>query len=208
MDSVCLPDPLRQSVEFIRRERSDAPDAAAVVAALQTLEKDRRRQRQSASLSDLFGVWQLGFITGTQSSRKAAGGLLGAGRFIPKWIGIKITYSPATDSDRIHSKGDGVSGRVNNTVSLGMIQLAVSGPINFLPQRSTLAFDFTQIKVSIGEKALYSAYLGDGQEREADFFGRSLKDQAFFTYFLITSDCVAARGKGGGLALWVRQNPV
>jgi len=30
-----------------------------------------------------------------------------------------------------------------------------------------------------------------------------LKDlEVFFVYFLVTDDCIAARGKGGGLAIW------
>jgi len=51
---------------------------------------------------------------------------------------------------------------------------------------------------------LYDRYIRGGQEREASFYDKPLKDKAFFTYFLVENRAIAARGRGGGLALWKR----
>jgi hypothetical protein len=36
------------------------------------------------------------------------------------------------------------------------------------------------------------------------FYQDSIKKQAFFAFFVITPDLIAARGRGGGLALWTK----
>jgi hypothetical protein len=51
---------------------------------------------------------------------------------------------------------------------------------------------------------LYDGYIRKGQEREARFYEQGVKEQAFFTYFLVQNNAIAARGRGGGLALWTR----
>ena len=39
-----------------------------------------------------------------------------------------------------------------------------------------------------------------------DFDGQAIAKLAFFAFFLVTEDMIAARGRGGGLALWIREN--
>jgi hypothetical protein len=51
---------------------------------------------------------------------------------------------------------------------------------------------------------LYDGYIRNGRDSEAKFYEESVKEQAFFTYFLVEERCMAARGRGGGLALWTR----
>ncbi|NJM96107.1 MAG: hypothetical protein HC800_01805 [Phormidesmis sp. RL_2_1] len=45
-----------------------------------------------------------------------------------------------------------------------------------------------------------------GSDREQAFAAQTLKDQAFFTFFCVENHYIAARGKGGGLALWVKDD--
>jgi hypothetical protein len=60
------------------------------------------------------------------------------------------------------------------------------------------------MKVSLFGLKLYDGYIRGGQNREAHFWEQSLKEQAFFTYFLVQNQSIAARGRGGGLALWTK----
>ncbi|MBE9256152.1 hypothetical protein IQ228_01760, partial [Dolichospermum sp. LEGE 00246] len=39
-----------------------------------------------------------------------------------------------------------------------------------------------------------------------DFNEQPIAKLAFFAFFLVTEDMIAARGRGGGLALWIREN--
>ena len=43
-----------------------------------------------------------------------------------------------------------------------------------------------------------------GYREKLGFYEQKLKEKAFFKYFLIKENVIAARGKGGGLALWCR----
>ena len=65
-----------------------------------------------------------------------------------------------------------------------------------------MAFDFTKITVKLFGIKLYSGYIRGGKESENKFLTENVAKQAFFTYFLIQEKFIAARGRGGGLAIW------
>lgn len=176
------------------------PNASTVVTALVAAEKSARQAAKAYSLSDLVGTWQLGFITGTQKARQQAKGALGAGRFLPRWLNIRIAYAAEEQgSDR---------GTVRNSVTLGPLALTLSGPIRFYPKTNRLTFDFIHMTVTMTGVELYEGDVRGGQERAAKFYDLPLKDAAFFTYFAIGHRYIAARGKGGGLALWIKASPI
>ena len=60
------------------------------------------------------------------------------------------------------------------------------------------------MQLSLSGLNLYQGYIRNGKDREESFDKQTLKEQAFFTYFLVEDNYIAARGKGGGLALWTR----
>lgn len=156
---------------------------------------------------------------------------LGSGRFLPRWIDVSITYGPqkallkpnlidqrlVARSDEKEST-DPVSalpldeheelsarlGAVVNRVALGAIALQLSGPTYYWPNTNSLGFDFVYLQGEVGRFTLYSAPVRGGVERAQTFANQTLKDQAFFTFFAVTETYLAARGKGGGLALWTR----
>lgn len=187
---------LEQAIEFLTTSTTTSPTPEAVVEALLIAEKTAKQSKVRHSYPQLLGTWQLGFITGTKRTRKRAGVILGAGRFLPAWVKIQLSYSQLEpDQER---------GSVQNSVELGPLQLILTGPTQFREKTNILAFDFTQIKVSLSGLKLYEGYIRGGQNREANFWEQSVKDQAFFTYFLVDNFCLAARGRGGGLALWTK----
>ncbi len=187
--------------------KQQPPDPAAMAQALLAAEKSARQTAERPTAERLAGSWRLGFITGTKKSRERAGVVLGAGRFLPRWVQIQITYT--FNSDNGSNNGPNNEGTVLNAVRCGPLNLTVSGPIRFFPQRRILAFDFPQMAIRLGGIQLFEGYIPKGTGREKDFLAdnspRSLRNQAFFTYFWVTPDSIAARGRGGGLALWYRE---
>ena len=178
------------------------PSSSAVVAALLAAEKNAKKTKTRYSFEQLTGKWQLCFITGTKKTRKKAGIVLGAGRYIPEWIAkIQIAYSSAESVAEGEEKSE--IGRVENSVQVGAIKLTLPGPTKFLPN-NILAFDFTRIAVKLLGKTVYQGFIRGGEAREAEFFSLSVGKQAFFAYFLVEDGIIAARGRGGGLALWGR----
>lgn len=180
-----------------KNSKTKLPSSSQVVNALLKLEKNPKNEQDSYCLSNLAGSWNLRFITGTKKTRQKAGIILGTGKYIPKLIKIQITYKTESSTANI--------GQVINFVKLAFCELSLTGPIRFLPQKRILAFDFTYLKISVWGLNLYQGYIQNGVEREKLFAEKELKDQAFFKYFLIKDNFIAARGKGGGLALWTRE---
>lgn len=187
---------LEQAIEFLTNSSLTSPTPESVVEALLIAEKTAKQTKVHHSYPQLLDTWRLGFITGTKRTRKRAGIILGSGRFLPTWVKIHLSYSQSEPNQE--------RGTVKNSVEIGLLQLVLTGPTQFLQKTNILAFDFTQIKVSLSGLKLYEGYIRGGQKREASFWEQSVKDQAFFTYFLVDNCCIAARGRGGGLALWTR----
>ncbi|MEM8613445.1 MAG: hypothetical protein AAGF93_15600 [Cyanobacteria bacterium P01_H01_bin.105] len=181
---------LEQTVQAQQTGAVALPKTKDLVVALQATEKCAKTRY---SLSDLVGTWRLRFITGTKKTRQKAGVALGAGRYLPKLIKIQLDYQATRDDQ----------GSVQNSVTLGPLTLTLTGPIKFWPQARCLAFDFTQVQVATGRLTLYQGRIKP-EAADQDFYQQTLKEQAFFKYFWVTESGIAARGRGGGLALWSR----
>ena len=188
---------LDRTVQFLKTPSAGQPAAAEVVEALLQMEKAAKQAKTRYTYAQLLGGWRLGFVTGTKRVRQRAGIALGAGRFLPRWVKIQLAYAPAESAtDR---------GTVQNSVRLGLLQLTLSGPTQFWPKANILAFDFTRMNVSLAGLKLYDGKIRGGTDANARFYEKTVKEQPFFTYFLIDDRCIAARGRGGGLALWTRE---
>ena len=137
-------------------------------------------------------------MTGTSKIREQGGGLIGSGRYVPRFVKIKISYSRPQDSFL-------PQGMVHNSVELGAFQLTVAGPARMLDKKNIVAFDFTRLTVKgLGIK-FYEGTLRGGTQSEATFYQESVAKQAFFAYFLMSDRLIAARGREGGIALWARE---
>ncbi|WP_038015656.1 hypothetical protein [Synechococcus sp. PCC 7335] len=194
---------ITEAVLYVEGEGS-APDAGKVIDALLQAEKERKRTKRHYDYAQLIGRWRLGFVSGTRKVPPRPGSsaitTLGKGRFVPRLIRIAIAYEPLSKGDHANE------GKVTNSVTCGPIQLRLKGPTRFWQKTSSLGFDFTAIQVKLGAWSIYEGELRGGSKRNAAFKEQSLGDQAFFTFFLVTQDYIAARGRGGGLALWVRED--
>ncbi|MDJ0729462.1 MAG: hypothetical protein QNJ33_05650 [Crocosphaera sp.] len=186
---------LQQAVTWIFKKREKKPPSDQLVIALVAAEKSSRQTKPNYTAQQLEGTWRLCFITGTKQAQNRAGVVLRSGRYLPRWATIELTYHPDTPSH---------PGTLENSIKFGALNLTLTGPAKFLPTKNILAFDFTQMSIALGHLNLYHGKIRGGKESEEKFYGEKLKKQAFFTYFLIEDNLIAARGRGGGLALWGR----
>lgn len=205
------------------------PKPADVVSALLTLEKQYKKSRLPFSYEDFLGKWRLGFVSGTKTVRPRSNALpikqVGKGLFLPKLIKVEITYSKGNPNKadamapiettglpsnkpnvRLNNGTNDIEiNGVENAVSIGPLHLCLTGPTRYWPKPNAIAFDFTNIAVSLGGWTPYNGAVRGGND-PAKFKAQSLKDQAFFTFFVVEAQYIAARGKGGGLALWTRSD--
>ena len=200
-------DLLKQAVATLSDRATERPAADAVLQVLLTAEKASKQQKPRYSLADLVGDWRLCWITGTQKTRKRAGVVLGAGRYVPGFVSIHLSYTadPLTTDISVESAFE--AGTMTNQVQCGPLRITLSGPAKLLKKNNILAFDFTRIRLQLGNVTLYQGAVRGGATSEASFYSASVGKQAFFNYFLVQPDLLAARGRGGGLALWGRQPP-
>lgn len=187
---------LEQAVEFLSTSSSTPPIQSAVVKGLLETEKITKQTKEHYKYSQFLGSWRLGFVTGTKKVKRKAGVVLGPGKFLPKWVNIRLSYSQLEPEQE--------KGKVENSVEVGPLHIVLTGPVIFLSNKNILAFDFTRMQLYFSGVRFYQGYIRGGKDRETHFYDQKLKEQAFFSYFLVQDNCIAARGRGGGLALWTK----
>ena len=198
-------DLLKQAAASLGDRTHDRPAADAVLQVLLTAEKASKQQKPRYSLADLVGDWRLCWITGTQKTRKRAGVVLGAGRYVPGFVKIQLSYTASLLVSEVPAEPTFEAGTMTNQVQCGPLSITLSGPAKLLKKNNILAFDFTRILLQLGNVTLYQGGVRGGATSEANFYQARVGKQAFFNYFLVQPNLLAARGRGGGLALWGRQ---
>ncbi|MER3434023.1 MAG: hypothetical protein C4288_11465 [Leptolyngbya sp. ERB_1_1] len=184
---------LEQAARAFQQKSISRPEADKVVDALLQAEKSAKQCRPDYQFSQLQGQWRLCFATGTRKIRQ--GGIkLKKGYYVPKLAKAQISFN--TDESGAE--------RIGNQAQLGLLSLRFSGPARYQTKKNLLAFEFTQLQVCFGEKTLYSQAVRGGAEKEQAFSETSIAELPFFAFFLIRDRIIAARGRGGGLALWIR----
>ena len=177
------------------RSKSDRPEAKEVVKALLQAEKAAKQQKLVYPLESLFGQWQLCF-TAPKNAHFKSGVALGKGFYVPQIAPAQISFFPSQNLGEA---------RITNSVQFGSLQLKLTGPARYLDKKNLLMFDFTQVEILLFNRAIYSGGFRGGKLKDADFYKRSVATP-FFAFFRVTEDLIAARGRGGGLALWVKES--
>ncbi|MBD2775836.1 hypothetical protein [Iningainema tapete] len=190
-------DVLTQAASTFQGQMSARPFASEVVNALLQAEKAAKQQKLVYPFASLLGKWQLCFATGTKKVRERGGIILGKGFYVPKLVKIYISF----DAKLKQASG---KGEIGNQVELAGMLLKLTGPCQYLGKKNLLAFDFTQIQVGLFGRIIYKGQVRGGEAKAQDFYDQAIAKQPFFAFFLVTEDLIAARGRGGGLALWIR----
>ncbi|AKG20722.1 hypothetical protein [Calothrix sp. 336/3] len=181
---------INQAVKSYRTQKGEYPPAAMVVDALLQAETANKRQKILYPFGELVGEWRLCFATGTRKVRERGGIILGKGFYIPKFVQAQISFT--------------ADGRISNQARIGGILLQFTGPAKYPGKKNLLAFDFTQIEISLFGKQIYQGKIGGNKKLAENFHEMAIAKLPFFAFFLITEDFIAARGRGGGLAIWIK----
>jgi hypothetical protein len=181
------------------REGVQLPAAEIIVNALLEAEKTAKLQKLNYPFASLGGKWRLCFATGTKKVRNRGGIIVGKGRYVPKFTKIHVCFSS------IDEKTLG-TGEIANQVQLGAILLKLTGPIKYLGKKNLLAFDFIQMQISLFNWIFINKQIRSGKVESGNFDDQPIAKLPFFAFFLVTENLIAARGRGGGLALWIKDN--
>ncbi|MEH2000562.1 MAG: hypothetical protein V7L00_17750 [Nostoc sp.] len=181
-----------------RGQGGRCPSAEILVNALLKAEKSAKQQRLTYPFESLLGKWQLSFVTGTNKVRKRGGILLGKGFYVPKFITVYVSFNPILSEDS--SRGE-----IVNQVEFGPVLLKLTGPVQYSTKKNLLAFDFNHMVISLFGRVVYNRPIRFGKVKTEDFYNQPIAKLPFFGFFLVTKDFIAARGRGGGLAFWIRE---
>ncbi|MBC7970211.1 MAG: hypothetical protein H7Z11_08815 [Verrucomicrobia bacterium] len=188
---------LIQAATAFQGKRRDRPTTEAVVKALVQAEKAAKKAHLLYSFEPLLGEWQLCFATGTRKVKR--GGIaLGKGFYVPQLAVAQISFQAEADAAVLGR------GSIGNQVKVGSVRLRFTGPAHYLGKKNLLAFDFTHLQISVLGRTAYSGAVPGRKPKSGDFYSRSVAQLPFFAFFLVTPTFIAARGRGGGLALWVK----
>ena len=189
---------LTQAAANFQGEAGDRPTGRAVVTALLQAEKAAKQQRLAYPLESLLGRWQLCF-TAPRQAHQRGDTVLGRGWYIPKIARAHISFNATTPTpEQILDRGE-----IGSQLQFGSLLLQLTGPLQYSGKKNLLAFDFTQMQLSLFGRTIYRGGLRGGAQAE-DFYSQSVAKLPFFAFFLVTEEFIAARGRGGGIALWVR----
>lgn len=196
-DSTLFLDTLSQAVAAFRGGSDrPRPSASAVVEALLQAEKAAKQQHLTYPLEALAGKWRLYFTTTGRSNRKA-GVVQGRGWYVPRFAPAYLSFLP--------DEGESSKGTIGNQIQLGALQFKLNGPFKYPGKKNLLGFDFTQAELSLFGKTLYRGGFQSGKTKRANFDELTVAQLPFFAFFLVSDDFIAARGRGGGLAIWVKE---
>ena len=156
---------------------SDLPqDAAAVLE----LERQARLRGTGLTSQTLSGCWWLN----TTWSRQA--------KAAPKASTLLLRTLKA----RLELEPNETDLRIANQVNLGPLQLRFEGSACLVGRRPLLQFSFSTVRVMLGSTRLFERNLAQPQPQRMPFFALiGLGKDASW---------LCARGRGGGLALWVK----
>lgn len=171
------------------------PAPATVTAALLKTEAIAKQQRLTLPFQALQGEWRLCFTTGVQK-RKSGGVQLRSGFYLPAVVPAGISFFPDADGGHL--------GTLHNQISLAGLHLKLSGRCRYQGKKNLVAFDFMEMELRALGVPLYKGLLPGGTTKLEEFAERAIAKLPFFAFFAATPDYIAARGRGGGLALWVK----
>lgn len=192
---------LEEAANSFITQSANKPVPETIVEILLDKEKVAKKAKNTISLKQLEGSWRLCFITGTKKSSDHAGIILGSGKYTPNWVTFYISYS--SDSTTLNQEVE--TGTIGNSVHLGALKLLLNGPMKILPNKNIVVFYFTRMTLEFFGKKIFSGYIRGGKKNKENFEKAKIKKQAFFSYFAISDKIIAARGKGGGLAIWAKE---
>lgn len=176
--------------------RDHRPSAKVVVSALLQAERAAKQQRLVYPLESLLGDWRL-YFTAPRNAKLLNSVAQGNGFYIPQIAPAQISFhSISFDSEERLEIG--------NQIQFGSLLFKLTGPARYLGKKNLLAFDFTQMQLRLFNRTVYQGKFSSGK-RSGNFDEQPISKLPFFAFFLVTEDYIAARGRGGGLAIWVKQ---
>ena len=153
---------------------------------LKELEKNARVEGSGIEFESLIGLWKFNSVwkQGSDTEDSISSTLLQV-----------LSASLELKRDMQHPK-EGDKFIIANSINLGLITLKFSGYANLERKQPLLPFSFNCIEIKLGSLTILNRPLPAPVKKERPFFALIAIDA--------NGEWLSARGKGGGLALWIK----
>ena len=151
---------------------------------LLALERQCRRSGSGITMASLIGTWRLRAKWSRDGTPAPA-----ASAALLRGLGACLILSGE------EAAADGAL-RIANQVNLGSLRLRFDGEAELTGRRPLLMFSFRSVRLSLGTLTLFERGLPQPDARRMPFFALIGLDRE--------QGRLSARGRGGGLALWMR----
>ena len=151
---------------------------------IKLLEKNSQKNGSGIVYEELLGIWKFKYVWGKESDEI---------KNIPSSI---LQVLSARLELKSKNKEDQINYEIRNSINFGLLNITFIGSAELKGIRPLLAFYFEELKISISSFLIFNKALKKPEDKKMPFFslvGISTKD-----------NWLCARGRGGGLAIWVK----
>jgi len=176
-------------------EHAPEPQASLLPDAEALLELERRSRSLGTGLEaeELLGAWQL-----VQTWPKGQNEPAAASSWLLRSLAAQLRIEAGPSPGQL---------RLANRVSLGALSLEFSGQGQLKGRRPLLVFWFERLQLQLGNLKLLDRAIAKPEPAKLPFFALIARGQDRDGQGLAARQWLAARGRGGGLALWCLPGP-
>ncbi|MBO8203914.1 hypothetical protein [Prochlorococcus marinus] len=154
------------------------------IKELKLLEKNSQKNGSGIIYEELLGIWKFQYVWGKESDE-----IKNIPSSILQVLSAKLELKKKNKEDQLNFE-------IKNSINLGLLNIIFRGSAELKGLRPLLTFYFEELKISISSFPIFNKELKKPEDKKMPFFSLiaiSTKDK-----------WMCARGRGGGLAIWVK----
>ncbi len=156
---------------------------------IKLLEKNSQKNGSGIVYEELLGIWKFKYVWGKESDE-----IKNIPSAILQVLSARLELKSKNKEDQIYYEIKYYE--IKNSINFGLLNITFIGCAELKGLRPLLAFYFEELKISISSFTIFNKELKKPDDKKMPFFslvGISTKD-----------NWLCARGRGGGLAIWVK----
>jgi len=152
---------------------------------IKSLENISIKEGSGIDCENLIGIWKFNSVwkKGTEEIDNISSSIL-------QVLSAKLELKKHT------SQNDSLNLEIKNSISFGMLSIIFCGQALLKGKRPLLTFYFENLKINIGNFTLINKPLKKPEETQMPFFSLISANKE--------NNWMCARGRGGGLAIWIK----
>ncbi len=154
------------------------------IKEIKLLEKNSQKNGSGIEYEELLGIWNFKYVWGKESDE-----IKNISSSILQVLSARLELKSKKKVDKLNFE-------IKNSINFGFLKVIFIGNAELKGLRPLLTFYFEELKISISNFQIFNKELKKPENKKMPFFslvGISTKDK-----------WLCARGRGGGLAIWVK----